>query len=75
MIEDPILIHSQLLGMGKTIKNGKIKIIREFIIALHGKLHWQYIEQTQHRTYTQHTALAVVQTQYQTRMDSTLRWQ
>ena len=37
---------------------------------MHGKLHRQYIEQTQQRTYCSpsslHTALAVVQTQYST---------
>ena len=27
MIEDPVLIHSQLVAMGKNIKNSKIKVI------------------------------------------------
>ena len=54
MIEDPILIHSQLVGLGKNNKNSKIKIIRGLIVAPKRQTVLAVV-QTQYSTYT-HTA-------------------
>ena len=93
MIEDPELIHSHLVRMGKIIKreqnkNNKRTYLSARIANCAGSTLSKHnkgcivvltqhttlaVLQTQCRTYTQHAALAEVPTKYITHMHSTLR--
>ena len=76
MMEDPVLIHSQLVGMGKNNKKMKIILKKRTYRSLHmtycaGSTQQQHaalaVVQTQNRTYTAHcTGSSTVQTQNRT---------
>ena len=81
MIEDLILIHFQLVAMGKINKKQKIKIIiTRGLIGSPRMANCASSTFSKHSkvlivVLTQHTTLVVVQTQCRTNTHSTLRWQ